>query len=138
MSSWMSSLLPGSIKLQLPNSLTVRHLVYGALIGFSLSVTSTSLALYWQQRKREREQDKFEPRPIELRSDEVVDGVTGLIGRWNLTQRIQRLTPCSRQYSSCTNPIAERCSRRRYTWKGRSTHSSSFSVTQIPVLICPA
>ncbi|KIP06109.1 hypothetical protein PHLGIDRAFT_73165 [Phlebiopsis gigantea 11061_1 CR5-6] len=87
----MSSLLPGSIKLQLPNSLSVRHLVYGALIGFSLSVTSTSLALYWQQRKREREQDKFEPRPMELRSDEVVDGVAGLIGNTPLV-RIQSLS----------------------------------------------
>lgn len=121
MSSWIASLLRGSTKLQLPSSLTIRHLVYGALIGFSLSVTSTSLALYWQQRKREREQDKFEPRPIELRSDEVVDGVAGLIGRSESSQgrRVQMLTSHSRQYTTRTNQVAERRSRSRDTWKSR-------------------
>ena len=96
MASWVLSFLPGDIRLQLPSVLTVRHLVYGALIGFSLSVTSTSLALYWQQRKRERIQERFEPRPIELRSDEVVDGVAGLIGRWHLAWRVHELTSSSR------------------------------------------
>lgn len=62
------------------HSLLTRHLLYGVLLGFSLSVTSTSLALYFQERKRQRVQEQFEPRPIELRSDEVLDGVTGLIG----------------------------------------------------------
>lgn len=81
MTSWSSFLVPDGMKLQLPSALTIRHLVYGALIGFSLSVTSTSLALYYQERKRQRIQDRFEPRPIELRSDEVVDGVAGLIGK---------------------------------------------------------
>ncbi|KAI0338299.1 PALP-domain-containing protein [Trametopsis cervina] len=62
------------------HALFTRQLFYGVLLGFSLSITSTSLALYYQERKRARIEDKFEPRPIELRSDEVIDGVTGLIG----------------------------------------------------------
>ena len=62
------------------HSLISRQLVYGVLLGFSLSVTSTSVALYFQERKRQRIQERFEPRPIELRSDEIIDGVTGLIG----------------------------------------------------------
>ncbi len=62
------------------HSLVTRQLVYGVLLGFSLSVTSTSLALYFQQRRQARIQDRFEPRPIELRSDEIIDGLTGLIG----------------------------------------------------------
>ena len=62
------------------HSLLTRQLLYGILLGFSFSVTSTSLALYIQERKRNRIQKQFAPRPIELRSDEVIDGVTGLIG----------------------------------------------------------
>lgn len=80
MVSWLASFKPERIRFHLPSASTVRLVLYGILIGFSLSVTSTSLALYFQQRKRERIQDQFEPRPIELRSDEVVDGVAGLIG----------------------------------------------------------
>ena len=51
------------------------------LIGFSLSITSTSLALLYRDRRR-KDKEEAQPgsRPIELRSDEVLDGVTGLIG----------------------------------------------------------
>ena len=60
--------------------ISVRSVLIGVFLGFSISVTSTSLALYFQEKRRERVAAKFTPRPIELRSDEVVAGVTGLIG----------------------------------------------------------
>ncbi|TFK44300.1 PALP-domain-containing protein [Crucibulum laeve] len=85
--SWVSSLgskLPSW--LHWPSRSTARHVIYGVIIGFSLSLTSTSIALYYQQRKRERISKKFTPRPIELRSDEVVSGVTGLIGNTPLVR----------------------------------------------------
>ncbi|KAI3613690.1 cysteine synthase [Moniliophthora roreri] len=64
----------------LPSHTAVRQLFYGIIIGFSLSITSTSIALYYKARKEERLARQFDPRPIELRSDEVLPGVTGLIG----------------------------------------------------------
>ncbi|KIK67674.1 hypothetical protein GYMLUDRAFT_36403 [Collybiopsis luxurians FD-317 M1] len=57
-----------------------RHLFLGILLGFSLSLTSTSLAPFFRARRRKRLEAHFEPRPIELRSDEILSGVTGLIG----------------------------------------------------------
>ncbi|KAL6301251.1 PALP-domain-containing protein [Sparassis latifolia] len=84
-SSWLPSLrLPFNV--HLPTSTTLRHIVYGIIIGFSLSLTSTSFASYYQQRKRERLARQFEARPIELRSDEVLRGVTGLIGNTPLVR----------------------------------------------------
>ncbi|KAJ3797319.1 PALP-domain-containing protein [Lentinula aff. detonsa] len=65
-----------------PSQSSLRYLFYGIILGFSFSLTSTSLALFFQARRRQRlaAKDQFEPRPIELRSDEVLKGVTGLIG----------------------------------------------------------
>lgn len=64
----------------LPNA-AIRQVSYGILIGFTLSVSLTSIVHYYSERRR---QDKLEKqtslRPIELRSDEIVRGVTGLIG----------------------------------------------------------
>ncbi|KAJ3557887.1 hypothetical protein NM688_g1228 [Phlebia brevispora] len=77
--------------LHIPRPSTARHILWGILLGFSLSVTSTSIALYLKQRKQKRIEERFEPRPIELRSDEVVDGVTGLIGNTPLV-RIKSLS----------------------------------------------
>lgn len=58
-----------------------RHIAYGILIGFTLSVTSTSISSYWRRRRRQDlSQEQFDFRPIELRSDEILNGVTGLIG----------------------------------------------------------
>jgi len=73
--SWLSTRLQ-------PTQSAIRYLVFGTFLGFSLSLTSTSLALYVQARRRARINDKLsqESRPIELRSDEVLSGVTGLIG----------------------------------------------------------
>ncbi|KAJ4479181.1 tryptophan synthase beta subunit-like PLP-dependent enzyme [Lentinula aciculospora] len=75
-----SNLLPSWYKP--PSQSSLRYLFYGILLGLSFSLTSTSLALFFQARRRRRlaAHDHFEPRPIELRSDEVLNGVTGLIG----------------------------------------------------------
>lgn len=66
----------------LPSPSAARHIFYGILIGFSLSFSSTSLAFYYHNKRREDAEKEIEsvPRPIELRSDEILDGVTGLIG----------------------------------------------------------
>ncbi|KAI0081987.1 PALP-domain-containing protein [Panus rudis PR-1116 ss-1] len=69
-----------------PNRIAVKYVLYGLLLGFSLSLASTSLALHLQERKRKRIEQNFEPRPIELRSDEVVNGVIGLIGNTPLVR----------------------------------------------------
>jgi len=60
-----------------------RHIAFGILVGFTLSVASTSRSIssYWRSRRRQSlSQEQHEFRPIVLRSDEVVHGVTGLIG----------------------------------------------------------
>jgi len=62
----------------LPTPSTARHLLYGIIIGVSLSLSSTSLALFYRSRKRDRVADQFDPRPIELRSDEILSGVNRL------------------------------------------------------------
>ncbi|KAJ3850943.1 tryptophan synthase beta subunit-like PLP-dependent enzyme [Lentinula lateritia] len=80
--SWWSTIgniLSFSYKPSSPSSL--RHLLCGIILGFSLSWTSTSLALFFRaRRQRLATHDHFEPRPIELRSDEALSGITGLIG----------------------------------------------------------
>lgn len=66
--------------LHLPNA-AIRQVSYGILIGFTLSVSATSIAHYYSECRRKDELEKQTLlRPIELRSDEVVRGVTGLIG----------------------------------------------------------
>lgn len=68
-----------SDRLSLPNRFT-RDLVIGLILGITVSLSSTSLALLAQGWRRRRAIAKIPPRPIELRSDEVVSGVIGLIG----------------------------------------------------------
>ncbi|KAF8813895.1 PALP-domain-containing protein [Phlegmacium glaucopus] len=84
--SWSSNIgLP--TWLQWPSRSTARHVLIGVLLGFSFSWTSTSFALYYYQRRRkDRLVPNFTPRPIELRSDEIVKGVTGLIGNTPLVR----------------------------------------------------
>lgn len=72
--------LPRFAIVKLPSRSSNRYIFYGVLIGLALSLTTTSVVTYFQQRKRKRAELTFEPRPIELRSDDVVEGVTGLIG----------------------------------------------------------
>ncbi|KAI0335070.1 PALP-domain-containing protein [Cubamyces sp. BRFM 1775] len=83
--------LPRFVLLKLPSKSTNKYIFYGVLIGLALSLTTSSVLEYFQQRKRKRAELTFEPRPIELRSDEVVDGVTGLIGNTPLV-RIKSLS----------------------------------------------
>ena len=58
----------------------VRFFVYGILLGFSFSLTATSFVLYFREKRQREILSKFKPRPIQLRSDEIVQGVAGLIG----------------------------------------------------------
>ncbi|KAJ3504424.1 hypothetical protein NLJ89_g7939 [Agrocybe chaxingu] len=83
-SSKFADLLPSW--LHWPTRATARHVLIGILLGFSLSISSTSFAQYLQQRKLKRQISKFTARPIELRSDEVVRGVAGLIGNTPLVR----------------------------------------------------
>ena len=63
------------------SNVAIRQLTYGILIGFTLSLSATSIARYYsERRKQERLEKQTSFRPIELRSDEIVRGVTGLIG----------------------------------------------------------
>jgi cysteine synthase A len=57
----------------------------GFVLGFSFSWSYTALRTLFQQRKKEHLQH-FTPKPIELRSDDVVHGVTGLIGNTPLVR----------------------------------------------------
>lgn len=82
-----------------PSRTAARHILIGILLGFSLSATTTSVAAYLEQRKKERQIAHFAPRPIELRSDEIVKGVVGLIGTPIDTQKT-RFTYCfGRKYT---------------------------------------
>jgi cysteine synthase len=72
--------------LKSPTARTTRHVLWGVLLGVSLSIASTSLALEYQRRKKKREEEGFEWRPIQLRSDEILGGVIGLIGMRDLNK----------------------------------------------------
>ncbi|KAL1945924.1 hypothetical protein VTO73DRAFT_1926 [Trametes versicolor] len=78
--------LPRFGVIKLPSRSSNRYIFYGVLLGLALSLTTTSVVSYFQQRKRKRSELTFEPRPIELRSDDVVQGVTGLIGNTPLVR----------------------------------------------------
>ena len=71
-----------------PSPSTARHLFYGILIGFSLSFATTSAVFAYRKRTEDSAMAMADPRPIELRGDEILDGVTGLIGTFH-----HRLTP---------------------------------------------
>lgn len=65
----------------IPSPATARNLFYGVVIGFTLSMTATSLAQTYQRRKRDKQDSLLGAlHPIELRSDDVLDGIAGLIG----------------------------------------------------------
>ena len=63
------------------NTANVRFLLSGILLGFSFSLTATSFVLYYREKRQREIVSRLKPRPVELRSDEIVQGVTGLIGR---------------------------------------------------------
>ncbi|WVQ94515.1 hypothetical protein IAU59_001594 [Kwoniella sp. CBS 9459] len=66
-------------RLRFPSRFT-RDLVWGLVIGVTLSLSSTSVATLFHNWRRRRAIARIPPRPIELRSDEIVPGVIGLIG----------------------------------------------------------
>ncbi|KAJ7879555.1 PALP-domain-containing protein [Mycena olivaceomarginata] len=66
----------------LPRS--ARPLVLGIVLGISVSVSSSAVIQYFQRRRRrialsQSQIPALESRPIELRSDDVLDGIVGLI-----------------------------------------------------------
>ena len=74
-------------RLRVPRRLT-QELIWGVVLGVTFSLSSTSLALLVQGWRRRRAIVRVPPRPIELRSDEVVDGVIGLIGELPMASNI--------------------------------------------------
>ncbi|KAL7337641.1 tryptophan synthase beta subunit-like PLP-dependent enzyme [Rhodotorula toruloides] len=68
-----------------------RSLVLGLTLGFSLSLSLTGLALYALDAWKRSLRRKAEKRAIEIRGDEVVDGVEALIGNTPLV-RIRSLS----------------------------------------------
>jgi cysteine synthase len=71
-----------------PSARTTRHLVYGIILGVSLSIASQSIVATVRRRRKKAHEHTygFEPRPIELRNDEVIQGVVGLIGNTPLVR----------------------------------------------------
>ncbi|KAF7357866.1 PALP-domain-containing protein [Mycena venus] len=68
---------------QLPR--TARPLILGIVLGATLSVSSSAVVQYFQRRRRrialsQSQIPELESRPIELRSDDVLDGIVGVIG----------------------------------------------------------
>ncbi|GAA5876319.1 hypothetical protein JCM1840_003615 [Sporobolomyces johnsonii] len=63
-----------------------RSLLLGLTLGFSLSLSLTGLALYALDQWKRGLRKKAEKRAIEIRSDEVVEGVEGLIGNTPLVR----------------------------------------------------
>ncbi|KAJ7141203.1 tryptophan synthase beta subunit-like PLP-dependent enzyme [Mycena epipterygia] len=64
---------------------TARPLVFGIVLGVSISISSSAVVQYFQRRQRrialsQSQTSELESRPIELRSDDVLHGVVGLIG----------------------------------------------------------
>ncbi|GAA6056081.1 hypothetical protein JCM3770_001959 [Rhodotorula araucariae] len=92
-----SALLPYAVRhpfsvLPIPNFLRPsrlgpkRSLVLGLTLGFSLSLSLTGLALYALDAWRRSLRRKAAKRIIEVRGDEVVDGIEGLIGNTPLVR----------------------------------------------------
>lgn len=73
------------VSTRLPHRLT-RDLILGLSIGIAFSLTSTRLAIFAQEWRRSRATKSIPRRPIEVRSDEAVPGVVGLIGNTPLVR----------------------------------------------------
>lgn len=63
-----------------PSRSSFRNFFYGIVLGFSLTYTASSLVQTYRKQKKQDRISLFSPRPIELRTDDVVSGVIGLIG----------------------------------------------------------
>jgi hypothetical protein len=57
-----------------------RGIFLGLVIGAALSVSSTSLILLMSKTEKRKIKETFDETPIELTQNEVVDGVSGLVG----------------------------------------------------------
>lgn len=85
---WLPSLpsldsIPLLRRIHIPHAREIRHVVYGIVLGVSLSLATSSVVSTLRERKRKRIEHvhRLESRPIQLRSDEVLhNGVLGLIG----------------------------------------------------------
>lgn len=97
-------------RVRFPNRLT-RDLTWGIFIGIAVSLSSTSAASLFQGWRRKKAIARIPPRPIELRSEEIVDGVIGLIGAIeNIGEGIRVLAEIeNRQYPADKDQLAERC-----------------------------
>jgi cysteine synthase len=61
----------------------IGQVVFGLILGISASLTSSKVVELYSERKRRAAEAQLldlPERPIEVRSDEIVDGVSGLIG----------------------------------------------------------
>ncbi|KAJ6507297.1 tryptophan synthase beta subunit-like PLP-dependent enzyme [Mycena vitilis] len=70
---------------------TARPLILGIVLGISLSVSSSAVVQYFQRRRRrialaQSQISELESRPIELRSDDVLNGIVGVIGNTPLVR----------------------------------------------------
>ncbi|KAJ7782409.1 tryptophan synthase beta subunit-like PLP-dependent enzyme [Mycena maculata] len=70
---------------------TARPLILGIVLGISLSISSSAVVQYFQRRRRrialsQSQTSELESRPIELRSDDVLNGIVGLIGNTPLVR----------------------------------------------------
>jgi hypothetical protein len=90
-SSWFSSLRTFLTPPSRQSLKFSRQLLLGLVFGFALSLSSTSLALYVQSLRRKKAIEDAAnagggvvKRPIEIRQDEIVKGVVGLIGEARL------------------------------------------------------
>jgi cysteine synthase A len=93
-------------RLRLPTRFT-RDLLIGIAVGITFSLSSTSLALLAQGWRRKRAVQRIPPRPIQLRSDEVVPGVIGLIGAcYDMARAGGKLK--SRQHAFGTDKFSQR------------------------------
>lgn len=81
-------------QIHIPHAREIRHVIYGVVLGVSLSLATTSVVSSLRERKRKRIERAhgFEARPIELRADDILqNGVIGLIGNTPLI-RIESLS----------------------------------------------
>ncbi|KAJ7028507.1 PALP-domain-containing protein [Mycena alexandri] len=68
-----------------------RPLVLGIVLGISLSISSSAVVQYFERRRRrialsQSQASEIESRPIELRSDEILNGIVGVIGNTPLVR----------------------------------------------------
>ncbi|QRW08536.1 cysteine synthase [Ceratobasidium sp. AG-Ba] len=73
------------------SSRVTRDITLGVVIGVALSVSGTSVSSYIAKKRRIAREiadgaKDYVPRPIELRSDEIVPGIVGLIGNTPLVR----------------------------------------------------